>query len=236
VKILLTGAASDLGRAATVELRRRRHRLRLTDRRRLRTDHDFVQSQLGHSHQTDRLLAGMKAVVHIPGPGKADADAAWIDTCTRCTYNLLVAAVDAGVEHVIYVSSLDPFTAYDPDFLVGPGWRPLPTTAPEMMAPYLGEFIAEEFAQTGQIRLTTLRLGHLVDEDTVGPADPLDALAIDPRDAAAGIAACLDEVPEDFRLVHLQGDFEGARCGNRGLDLTLQHDFGRPRVTQEATA
>ena len=74
MKVLITGAASDLGRSAAAELRRRRHRLRLTDRRRLRTDLDFVQSQLGHGPQTDRLLQGMKAVVHIPGPGREGAD------------------------------------------------------------------------------------------------------------------------------------------------------------------
>ncbi len=240
MKVLLTGASSPLGKAATDALCRGRHRVHLTDRRRLRTQLPFTQSQLSHGKQTDGLVAGIKAVVHIPGPADPDrADAAsWIDSCTRCTYNLLVAAVAAGVEHVLYVSSLDSFRQYDEDFLVSPSWRPRPTTEPAEMAPHLGEFVAREFAQTKQIRLTVLRLGHLVDADSVGPDDPLDAMAIDPRDAAAGVLAALepaDDQPDYYRLFHLQGDFAGARypvTGRRGLAVTLRHDFGRPSRAQ----
>jgi len=212
LKVLLTGATSQLGRAVAEPLRRQRHRLRLTDRRRLRTSHEFSQSQLGHGRQTDDLVEGIKAIVYIPGPTDptaADA-AAWIDACTRCTYNLLVAAVRAGVEHVVYVGSLDSFLGYDADFLVSSSWRPRPTTEPAVMAPHLGEFVAREFAQTSQIRLTILRLGHLVDAD----------------------GATLKE-PDGYRLFHLQGDFAGARFpvvgGRRRLDVELRHDFGRPR-------
>ncbi|HJP31267.1 MAG TPA: NAD-dependent epimerase/dehydratase family protein [Candidatus Latescibacteria bacterium] len=237
MKILLTGAATRLGQDAAEALRRRGYRLRLSDRRRRRTESEFTQSQLGHGRQTDELVAGMGAVVHLPGPADpmaADA-AAWIDSCTRCTYNLLLAAVDAGVEHMVYVSSLDCLEDYDPDFLVTPSWRPRPTTEPAVMAPYLGEFVAREFAQTAQIRLTILRLGHLVDADGVGTGDDLDPMAIDPRDAAAGICAAVvaGDKPEPYRLFHLQGDFEGARfqCGSgrHRLAVTLEHDFGRPR-------
>jgi len=235
VKVLITGAASVLGRAVTDTLHRERRRLRLTDRRRLRTRLDFTQSQLGHGRQTDALVDGMRTIVHIPGPVDpvaADA-AAWIDACTRCTYNLLIAAVEAGAGHMVYVSSLDSFLGYDPDFLVSSSWRPRPTTEPAVMAPCLGEFVAREFAQTAQIRLTVVRLGHLVDADAIGADDELDPVAIDPRDAAAGIAAALveTETPEAYRLFHLQGEFEGARFpagGRRQLDVQLRYDFGRP--------
>lgn len=242
MKILLTGAASDLGSATAAALRKSRHRVHLTDRRRLRTDVPFTQSQLGHGRQTDALVAGMQAIVHIPGPANPDAaDAAtWIDTCTRCTYNLLVAAVAAGVEHFVYIGSLDSFLGYDADFLVSPSWRPKPTTEPAVMAPLLGEFVAREFAQTAQIRLTVLRLGHLVDADSLGGEDHLDPMAIDPRDAAAGVAATLAEPDEaeNYRLFHLQGDFAGARfptSGRRQLEVRLQHDFGRPRAKDPGT-
>ena len=102
------------------------------------------------------------------------------------------------------------------------------------MAPILGEFVAREFAQTAQIQLTIVRLGHLVDAETVGAEDELDPVAIDPRDAAAGITAALTQTDtgESYRLFHLQGDFEGARfpaAGRRQLEVQLQHDFGRPR-------
>jgi uronate dehydrogenase len=238
VNVLLTGAASPLGRAVAPVLKKQRHRIRLTDRKRLRSDLPFTQSQLGHGPSTDKLVDGIKAIVHIPGPADPSADAAtWIDACTRCTYNLLIAGVEAGVEHMVYVSTLDLFTDYDEDFLVTPSWRPRPSTEPAVMAPHLGEFVAREFAQTQQIRLTVLRLGHLVDADDVSTDDDLDPLALDPRDAAAGIAACLTEGAAGhdrmYRIHHLQGDFDGARFptadGRRRLDVALKHDFGRPR-------
>lgn len=237
MRVLVTGAASQLGRAVTPELRRRRHRLRLTDRRRLRTDLDFTQSQLGHGQPTDELVEGVRAIVHIPGPARPDADAAgWIDSCTRGTYNLLVAAAAAGVEHCLYLSTLDLFLAYDAHLRVGTGWRPRPSTEPRVLATYLGEFVAEEFAQTRQLRLSILRLGHLVDADGIGPGQELDPLALDPRDAAAAVAAALAEPPETFRLAHVQGDFEGARfrcSGRRGGAFQPRHDFGRPRAARQ---
>ncbi len=208
MRVLVTGAGSALGRAVTAELRRRRHRLRLTDRRRLRTDLEFVQSRLGHTKATDALVQGMKAVVHIPGPPGAAADAAeWIDACTRCTYNLLTAASAAGVEHCVHVSTLDLFAAYDEDLRVTPEWRPRPTTEPDVMAPGLGEFVAREFAQTKQIALTVLRLGHLPEAGE----DP-DAMAVDPGEAGDAVASAVESGrPVGYRVLHVQGEFEGAR-------------------------
>ena len=214
MRVLITGAGSAPGRAVTAELRRRRHRVRLTDRRRLRTDLEFVQSRLGHTRATDALVQGMKAVVHIPGPAGAGAEAAdWIDACTRCTYNVLTAAVRAGVEHCVYLSTLDLFAAYDEDLRVTPEWRPRPTTEPEVMAPGLGEFVAREFAQTKQISLTVVRLGHLAEAG--GEGGPADPMGVDPAEAGAAVASAVEAAGRGYRLLHVQGEFEGARF-NRG--------------------
>ena len=209
MRVLVTGAGSALGRAVTAELRRRRHRPRLTDRRRLRTDLDFVQSRLGHTKATDALVEGMKAVVHIPGPPGAVAEAAdWIDACTRCTYNLLTAAAGAGVGHCVYLSTLDLFAAYDEDLRVTPEWRPRPTTEPEVMAPGLGEFVAREFAQTKRISLTVVRLGRLTEAGGEGEPDPL---AVDPGEAAAAVVSAVEAGPGGYRLLHVPGEPHGRR-------------------------
>ncbi len=76
------------------------------------------------------------------------------------------------------------------------------------MAPGLGEFVAREFAQTQQISLTVMRLGHLVEAGADGELDPM---AVDPREAGAAVASAVEAGPGGYRLLHAQGEFEGAR-------------------------
>ena len=116
---------------------------------------------LGEGAKAHRLIGG------LPAGAKEQHPADWIDACTRCTYNLFTAAAEAGVRRVIYLSSLDLFLPYDEDMVVNERWRPRPTTEPAVMAPYLGEFIAEEFCLEGGFDLVCLRLGHLVEHREV---------------------------------------------------------------------
>ena len=204
--ILITGAASPLGSALVERLSAfTAHRLRLADRIPLDTRLDFRQSGLDHGENTRDLVKGVDTVVHNPSPGKgaAASPADWIDACTRCTYNLFTAAAEAGVRRVIYLSSLDLFLPYDEDMVVNENWRPRPTTEPAVMAPYLGEFIAEEFCLKGGFDLVCLRLGHLVEHREV-EGQPYDPLWLDVGDAAGAIAAALDADLPHFAVLHLQ--------------------------------
>lgn len=229
--ILITGAASLLGKALAERLSASSsHRLRLTDRTRLRTRFDFRQSKLGHGAATDDLVEGVDTIVHNPDPGKASAPspADWLDACTRCTYNLFAAAAEAGVRRVIYLSSLDLFLPYDEDMAVTENWRPRPTTDPAVMAPYLGEFIAEEFCQEGDFSLVCLRLGHVVERREV-EGQPYDPLWLDVEDAAAAIAAALDADLRRFEILHLQSVSPRSRFGveraRRSLGFEPAVDF-----------
>ena len=230
MKVLVTGAGSRLGRALAPELRASGHELRLSHRSRIRTGCEFAQSQLGHGSATDRLVSGVETIVHIPDPGPRPSPEAWIDAGTRCAYNLFRAAARAGVGRVIYISSLDFFLPYDEDMAVGETWRPLPSTDPEQLGIYLGEFIAEEFAQERRFGYTCLRLGHLVEAaEAVG--QPYDPMWLELSDAARAIAAAAGRAADApaFEILHVQSSSPGSRfridAARDALGFEPRHNF-----------
>ena len=221
MKLLLTGAASPLGRALTEGLRSS-HQLRLTARAPLETVLEFVQSDLGHDAATDALVAGLDAIIYQPEP-VADSAAGWIEACTRCTYNLLLAATDAGVERVIYLSSLDLLLGWDQGMDVTEDWQPRPSCEPSVLGPYLGEFVAQEFAHTRSLELLCLRLGHVISaaEATGRPFDPM---WVEPRDVAQAVAAALQKDLPPFQILHFQSASERARFNSERARKVLGYE------------
>ena len=115
MNILITAGASalaqDLARALSKE-----HSVRLTDVVDANRQWPFVRCDLGHDEATDRLVAGVDVLVHLAASYSEYAERTsdnseisanrLIDYHTRCTYNLLHAASEAGVPRCIYASSL----------------------------------------------------------------------------------------------------------------------------------
>ena len=110
-----------------------------------------------------KALQGADELVHVPFVGDQGGPDAWLDVCGRQTFNLLLAAVEAGLKRVTLLTSMDSYLAYPANAAVSPMWAPLPTTAPSSMAPHLGEFVAKQFARATVGGLTVLiaRLGAL---------------------------------------------------------------------------
>ena len=135
----------------------------------------FVRCDLGHDEETDRLVAGVDVLIHLAASYSEYAERTsdnseisanrLIDYQTRCTYNLLHAASEAGVSRCIYASSLSLFARCDDDWAVNEQWRPRPSTEPPVLAQHLGEFVCREFAREGKIAITCLRLGNLGQPD-----------------------------------------------------------------------
>lgn len=227
MNILLTGAGTDLGRALTAGLAAD-HQLRLTDRRPLESEREFVQSDLGHDESTDRLVAGVEAIVHQPGPGVREADGpAWIDACTRCTYNLLLAAAEADVKQVVLLSTLDLFLPYDEDMTVGETWRPRPSCEPRVMGLHLSEFVAKEFVHQRALDILVLRLGHVVEADDAG--QPFDPMWVASADVVRAVRAALERDGARSQILHLQAESPRARFGiariKQALDFSPQFNF-----------
>ena len=64
MNILITGAASELAQALASHLSEN-HQIRLTDIVDIKTDFEFVRSDLGHDDATNELVRGMDSIIHL---------------------------------------------------------------------------------------------------------------------------------------------------------------------------
>lgn len=156
MQILVTNAGSRLP-FYLCQILSKQHQVLLTDVEAITTPLPFERSDLEHCGGTNQLVRGVNAIVHSGPAGQ-------IDFHTRCTYNLLRAAVEEGVPRFIYLSSLSQVDAYDPQMVVTEQWRPVPSADPSGLCFHLGEFVCREFAREGRISVVCLRLGSIVDE------------------------------------------------------------------------
>lgn len=221
MNILITSAASplaqDLARALSTE-----HRVRLTDVVDVAAPWPFTRCALGHDAATAALVAGVDALIHLAEPPPDYANETeesanrLLDFHTRCTYNLLLAASEAGVARCVYASSLSLFAnifnevGWEEDWAVDEKWRPRPSTEPPALARHLGEFVCREFAREGRIAVTCLRLGNL-GEAGDDPAPPDDPTWLAHADAVHAFACALAAPAEPWAIYHVQSAFPGAR-------------------------
>jgi nucleoside-diphosphate-sugar epimerase len=200
MKILILSSQSVLGRAVTHELASD-HELRLLETEPIEGP-PGSQVMIGDLLQAGTLpaaVAGVEAVIHtaeLPLTPPAD-DAAKLDWYTRGTYDLMMAAVEAGVKRFIYCGTLHLFDTYPEDTYITEYHEPFPPPCGERMWRYLGEITVREFVRDHAITGTSLRLGTLVAEDEAS-SDALDHSWLDPRDAARAVGAALARDSSDI--------------------------------------
>ena len=215
MKLLITSAASNLAQSIATALSSE-HQIRLTDLIDVATDFEFVRSDLGHGEETNQLVRGMDAVIHLAElphillSKSSDAANLEIDFLTRCTYNLLLASVAEKVTNAIYASTLSVMERHDEDWTVTESWRPLPTTDASILSKYLGEFVCREFAREGNINVTCLRLGTLVTDDEVS-TQPFDAMWLELKDAVHIFERALKAPAARWGIFHVQSEFPNSR-------------------------
>ena len=215
MNILITAAGSELARKVAETLAEA-HTLRLTELHPVESVvGTFVQSTLGHDEETNELVRDMDAIIHIaevPPECLAETDQPGnyaIDYETRCTYNLLMAASEEGVKHVIYASTLRLFEQHHEDWTVTESWRPQPTVDSFVLSKHLGEFTCREFAREGKINVTCLRLGTLITAEAAATAES-DSLWLEMNDAVAAFNCALNS-SAPWRIFHIQSEFPGSR-------------------------
>lgn len=212
MNVLITSASSSLAQALTTHLSGD-HQVRVTDLVDVDVDGEFVQCGLGHEGETEDLVDGMDAIVHVGElPESLRSDEAEVDFQTRLTYNILFAAREKKVPHVIYISSLRLFESCDENWNVTETWAPRPTPEADVMSRYLGEFTCREFAREHSVRVTCLRVGEVGGSGT-------DALAID--DAVQVIEKALASSGPMWRVLHVQSDVPNARFPTTEMKAAL---------------
>ena len=214
MNVLITSAASDLAQQVATALSEE-HAIRLTELHDVESNFNFVKSELGHDETTNELVRGMDAIIHIaevPSQLLAEAeqpDNYAIDYQTRRTYNLLMAASEEGVKHVVYTSTLRLFEQHGEDWTVTESWRPRPSVDSFVLSKHLGEFTCREFARERKINVTCLRLGNLVSAETAATAE-YDSMWLEMNDAVAAFKCALNSA-SPWQIFHIQSEFPGSR-------------------------
>jgi nucleoside-diphosphate-sugar epimerase len=230
MNILITSAASSLARSLAETLRAD-HAVRLTERLSVANVTECAQCALGHDLSTNLLVRGMEAIVHVAEPLPNDSETQQIDYLTRCTYNLCTAAVAEGVKRLVYLSTLDLMTQYDPDLLVGERWRPRPTTSAPILGKHLGERVCREFAREFKLNVVVLRLGKVVRAEAVAAAH-IDPLWVDERDVAQAVQQALSAESIRWAIFHIQHESPAARfpigLARHVLHYTPNYSFVTP--------
>jgi len=241
MNVLITGAASHLGRAIAAELGAD-HRLRLVDRTSVPSDEngDFVHADLTDPEAVRLAVRGMDAVIHTGEPPLAlptdelKREQFLLDHATRGTHVLFSTAIQAGVRRFVYGSTLEIFSTYPDDIYISEMWKPRPTPEMGTMSRYLGELTCREFARDHMISVTVLRLGKLVLEEEVEDREP-DLMWVDIRDAAQAFSCALERDTSAnmqwtgrWGLFHICAPIPNAKYliePARGMGYAPQHGF-----------
>lgn len=220
MKIAITGAAGRIGRALTTRLTPN-HEVFPTDLVAADSNAPIVQADVLNRGAMDALCGGMDAVIHLASSSWQDnlsnpENATCIlDTRLKGTYNVLHAAMNAGVQRVIQISDLCLFSGYDHHLIVSEDFIPLPDTSAYQQSVYLSELVGREFARLSPGLVLTLRLGRIVDSTGLSTDVALDYEWLDIRDAVEAIVRGLEIKHYDglghWGLYNLAADIPGSR-------------------------
>lgn len=225
MRILITSAASDASRLLVDGLGGT-HEVVATDLPEVAEPVGAVACALEADDATRDLVSGVKALVHVARLSAASADAfeqadnAFVDFHSRCTYNLLSAASAAGVGHAIYLSSLSLYATCDTSWNVTEKWAPRPTTDIDTLRHAIGEFTCREFARERRVRVTCLRIGTLGDEPV--PDQLKNA------DLVTAVGKALDHPPAEWAVYHVQSDVPERRFDTSKAAEVGYLEGGRP--------
>src|SRR5688572_21711248 len=138
------------------------------------------EGDLRDSEAIGAALDGKEALILVvPREGRTGwrAEFELLDRATRGTYVALNAAIKAGVQRVVLVSTLALLERYPAAWKVDDGWRPVPDVErPEQLAAYLAEESAKELSRVEPIQVICVRLGKV---DASARREAIDAALTD---------------------------------------------------------
>jgi dihydroflavonol-4-reductase len=237
MKTLITGASGFVGSAVLRQLLSCGHQVRAlvrprSDRRNLAgLDVDLVIGDLREPASLDRALEGCDTLFHVaadyrlwvPEPGDM------YETNVEGTRNLLLAAARAGVERIVYTSSVATMGCF-------PDGRPADEKNPVTLADMVGHYKRSKFLAEAEVRRLVRETGLSV--VTVNPSTPVGPRDLKPTPTGRMILkAATGHMPAyvdtGLNLVHVDDvarghllAFERGRTGERyilgGRNMTLK--------------
>jgi uronate dehydrogenase len=170
VKVLITGAAGEVGRRLTKALETN-HDLRLADVRPIPSDARWMAVDVTRPDEVRRAMDGAEAVVHLAiatgREGEYDDpefNQLRFDVNVRGTWNVLEAARAAGVRRFVHTSSLMVVWDYGPPAQVA-GDAPARPVGAYAVTKQLAEVLCEHTARTHGLSVVCLRIAKPIDLD-----------------------------------------------------------------------
>ena len=229
MRILLTGAGGNLGRAAVPALEQAGHQLRLLDFRPLTTDHEFVQGDVSDKAVVTEAMADVDVVIHGAALHGIHLEAwpasdFW-STNVDGTFVVYEAAREAGVRHVVLASSM---VVYGGVGGQSDRWTVVTEQSPIRPADLYGltKVVAEDtarfYADVHGMRTVALRLGMFVPETFERYGFRLLFGGVDDRDVGQAVSRALEHRPAGgFAAYNIMADggFPASDASNLDADI-----------------
>ena len=214
MRVLVTGAGGNLGRAVVPALVDGGHQPVLFDFRRVDTDQEFVAGDVRDTSAVARAMADVEVVVHAAALHGIhlenwSVEDFWSINVTG-TFNVYQAARDAGVQHVVLGSSMVVYGDLgggDDAWQVVDEQSPLRPTNLYGLTKVLCEDIARYHALAGAVSTVALRLGMFVPETFERYGFRLLFGGVDDRDVTQSVLRALSHRPaEGFGAYNIMAD------------------------------
>jgi uronate dehydrogenase len=200
-RILLTGAAGDIGTRLRKILKPVYPDLRLSDIKKpadLRPDETFIAADLARFEEVEKAVDGIDGVIHLGGFSVEGPWETILQSNIIGCYNLFEAARRKGVERVVFASSNHAVGFYPRNHHIGVDAKVRPDSRYGVSKAF-GEAVGALYAEKHGLRVLCLRIGN------VGDA-PLDkrrlSIWIKPEDVAQLIRIGLEHPDLHYEIFY----------------------------------
>ncbi len=238
MKVLVTGAAGYLCGGLIVPFEEAGHELRLMDVKSFSSPHEVVVGSVADLNVVREAVEGVDAVViaHMAprDPNAYATTEVSFDVNVKGTANIFFAAVEADVRRAVLISSTGAILGHDVDVWT----HDLPPKSRGIygLTKACQEVIAEQFARQFEMQVGALRVGYIMDADTMvdkygRKVTELNTPLTDRRDIGEVARLCLEKADLDYYEVFhvmstdLSMDEWDVRHTCERLDWQPKYDF-----------